>query len=150
MNRTPPRPEVVAPDVTILPVRLAVIGTLARTYDLQRLRLLERAGIKQSAPLVTPIRPLNVVEPTVMLDGRPLSASIVDLVTRAEELAVQPVELPFLAGSGALTAAEAGWWDALIGDVERRTGLAPRSVVVTLPSHVPETVRAVFGDRVLP
>jgi hypothetical protein len=150
VNRTPPRPEVVEPGVTISKARLAVVGTLVRTYDWQRRRLLERAGVSESSHGQSPLRPLNILEFAVMLDGRPVSASILDLAAHIEELVARPIEVPFLDGSGTLAAAEAGWWDALIGDVERRTGLAPRSVIVALPSRLPETVRAVFADRALP
>jgi hypothetical protein len=148
VNRTPPRPEVVASGLAVSADVLAVVGTLARTYDAQRLRLARRAGECASSP--SPLRPLNILEPAVLLDGSALSASIVDAVTMAGELSKQPVALPFLAGSPDLMDAEAGWWDALLGDVERRTGLAPRAISVSLPAQASETVRAVFAERVLP
>jgi malate synthase len=151
VNRTPPRPEVVGSSLVIHADELAVVGTLARTYDAQRLRLLERAGDRGSSEATVstgPLRALDMLEPAVMLDGRELSASIVDAVTMARELAERPVALPFLAGSADLMAAEAGWWDALLGDVERRTGLAPRAIHVALTGHAPESLRAIFAERV--
>jgi hypothetical protein len=146
MNRTPPQPEIVGESLDISAELLAVIGTLARTYEAQRLRLLERAGECGSAP--SPLRPLNILEPDVRLDGHALSASIVDAVTMAGEFAGQSVALPLLLGSEELMAAEAGWWDALLGDIERRIGLPPRAVSISLPAHTPESVRANFAERV--
>jgi hypothetical protein len=150
VNRTPPRPEVVGSGVAISADALAVVGTLVRTYDTQRLRLLQRAGDCGSPKSRSALRPLNILEPAVMLDGRALSASIVDAVTMAGELAQQPVALPLLPGPADLMVAEAGWWDALLGDIERRVGLTPRAVSVTLPQDAPDCVRAVFAERVSP
>jgi malate synthase len=149
VNRTPPQPEVVG-ELTISPEGLAIIGTLARTYDAQRLRLLERAGQDGGPISESPLRGLASLEPAVMLDGFPVSASIVDAVILAAELAQRPVALPFLSPSAELMAAEAGWWDALLGDVERRTGLPPRAIGIALPDEAPPSVRGVFAERVSP
>lgn len=148
MNRKAPRPEVVCADVTIPPDRLAVIGALARTYDAQRLRLVERAGLVDSSQAPGPVRPLTDLHPAVTLDGSAVSASISDVVTQAETLAAQGFAVPFLTLREDLMVAEAGWWDALIGDVERRIGLAPRTIRVTAADVA--SVQAVFADRLAP
>ena len=152
MNRTPPNATLVDDATVISPEALAVIGTLARTYDAQRRRLLERR-LEEALPVPTadsPLRPLAELEPAVSLDGSPVSASIVDAVVLAAQLAGTAVSLPLPAASDALVAAEAGWWDALLGDVERRTGLAPRTISVRLPDGGSPGVRAVFADRAAP
>jgi hypothetical protein len=149
VNRTPPRPEVAA-GLTVPPEKLAVVGTLARTYDAQRLRLLERAGHSVTADSDSPLRPLTSLEPAMMLDGRAVSASIVDAVSKAEAFTRRPVALPLLVGSAELMAAEAGWWDALLGDIERRSGLPPRAIGVALPPDAPPAVRAIFAERACP
>ena len=149
MNRTPPEAQVTDSAAGISPAALAVIGTLARTYDAQRLRLLERRleeSTHVAAP-ASPLRPLADLEAGVTLDGSPVSASIVDAVVQAPKLAAGAVQLPLSDASERLVTAEAGWWDALLGDVERRTGLPPRSIAVSLPDGAPAGVRAVFADR---
>ncbi len=126
---------------------LAVIGTLARTYDAQRLRLLE-LGEPGAPTLPSTLSPLGELEQEVWLDGRPVSASIVDTVVQAREiLALRPVTPPLQVGSDAFMAAQGGWWDALLGDVERRCGLAPRTIRIALPAETGPSVRAVFADR---
>jgi hypothetical protein len=148
VNRTPPHAQLIDPAADISPDSLAVIGTLARTYDAQRLRLLERQGDVKTAE--SPLRPLSALEPAVAQDGAPVSASIVDAVGQAADLAGTGVTLPLAEAATDLVAAEAGWWDALLGDVERRTGLAPRSITVTLPADTAEDIKAVFADRLVP
>ncbi len=148
MNRTPPHASIADPSADISPDSLAVIGTLARTYDAQRLRLIERQGDVKTAD--SPLRPLTALEPAVVQDGAPVSASIVDAVEQAADLAGTGVTLPLAETTTALVAAEAGWWDALLGDIERRTGLAPRSITVSLPAGTDEAVKAVFADRLVP
>ncbi len=147
MNRTPPEPTVTG-SLAVTPEQLATIGTLARTYDAMRLRLLDRLG--DAKPVVTSIRPLGAVDDGVQLDGRPVAAAIVDAVVQAPELTGSAVDLPLHAAAAELVAAEAGWWDALLGDVERRSGLDPRSIKVTLPDGAPEAVRTVFAERARP
>lgn len=150
MNHSPPRPEVVAPGFDLSTDHLAVIGVLARTYDSQRLRLVERAAARELTDAGPPLRPLNMLDPGLRLDGRALSASIVDVVATADRLAGRPIRIPFLEGAGDVLTAQAGWWDALFGDVERRVGLAPRSCKVLLPPEMPAAVRAIFEDRLPP
>ena len=149
MNRTPPLPDVVG-ELSIAAESLAIMGTLARTYNAQRLRLLERAGHVEEPVSESPLRGLPSLEPAVMLDGVPLSASIVDAVILAAQLAQRPFALPFLSPAAEVMAAEAGWWDALLGDVERRTGLPPRVIGVDLPPEAPPSVRAILAERVSP
>ena len=91
---------------------------------------------------------MPALEPAVSLDGEPVSASIVDAVVLGSKLAGSATTLPLPVAPDELAAAEAGWWDALLGDVERRTGLAPRSIAVALSPQTPADVRAVFADRV--
>lgn len=150
MNRTPP--EATTTEGIELPTaQLEIIGTLARTYDAQRLRLLSllQHGDPKPATLTSSLRPLGEIESEVWLDGREVSASIVDAVVQAEDvLAGRAVVPPLHVGDEGVMAAEAGWWDALLGDVERRSGLAPRSIGIELPGEVPASVRAVFADRV--
>jgi hypothetical protein len=153
MNRTPPQPQLADPATGFSVPELEVIGTLCRTYDAQRLRLLDRGAATSprstSTPTLSPLRPLSELEPAVSLDGAPVSASIVDAVTRAAKMAGGAVVLPLSEGPPDLVAAEAGWWDALLGDAERRMGLAPRSIAVALDAATPHGVRAVFANRVL-
>jgi hypothetical protein len=147
VNHAPPCPEIVAPGLAISSDELAVIGVLARTYEPQRLRIVQRAAARELAGAGPPPRPVNMLDPGVRLDGRALSASIVDVVTTARRLAGTPIRIPFLDGSGEVLTAEAGWWDALLGDVERRVGLTPRSFKVLLPLEIPAAVCAIFADR---
>ena len=149
MNRTAPKATIVDAAADISPDSLAVIGTLARTYDAQRIRLLELAAAAPGPVTESPLRPLSELDPTVVLDGAPVSASIVDAVQLAADLAGTGITLPLPQTPADLAAATAGWWDALLGDVERRTGLAPRSLTVTLPADAAEEVRAVFADRLV-
>jgi hypothetical protein len=144
VNSTAPAPTVTG-DLAVTPEQLAIIGTLARTYDAMRRRLLARLG--DAAATVASIRPLAAIDDRVQLDGAGVAASIVDLVIQAPELTGSAVDLPVYAASPADAAAEAGWWDALLGDVERRSGLAPRGIKVTLPAGTPDAVRAVFAER---
>jgi hypothetical protein len=150
MNRTPPQPQLTDRALTITPQELAVIATLARTYDAQRLRLLERRRPSRGIVPASPLRSLFKVEPGVSLDGTPVSASIVDAVVKAPALAASAVSLPLPLPDGPenVHVAEAGWWDALLGDVERRLGMAPRSIGVALHPEASPEVRAVFADRV--
>jgi hypothetical protein len=147
VNRTPPDARLIEGD-GLSAQQLAIIGTLARTYEAQRLRLLERIDPSKVA-LPSPLRPLDALEPDVWLDGAMVSASIVDTVAAGHELlAAQAVVPPLSLGPVEVMTAEAGWWDALFGDVERRSALPPRSISVSLPADVPPAVRAVFADRV--
>lgn len=151
MNRTPPQPQLTDPGLSVSPQELAVIATLARTYDAQRLRLLARRsatrGTAELSPTLSPLRGLNQLEPAISLDGAPVSASIVDAVTLAAKMTGGGVVLPLAEGPPDLAVAEAGWWDALLGDVERRMGLPPRSVGVVLDVATPDEAREVFADR---
>jgi malate synthase len=149
VNRTPPQPQLTNEALPISAQELAVIATLCRTYDAQRLRLLARGSATAAAPTLSPLRGLSELEPAISLDGAPVSASIVDAVTQAAKMAGGAVVLPLAAGPPDLAAAEAGWWDALLGDVERRMGLPPRSVAVELDVATSDEARAVFADRIL-
>jgi hypothetical protein len=149
VNRTAPKAEIVDPSADISPDSLAVIATLARTYDAQRLRLLERAAETSGPSSASPLRAPSELEPAVVLDGAPVSASIVDAVEQASDLAGTGVTLPLPQSPVDLAAAAAGWWDALLGDVERRTGLAPRAITVSLPADTAAEVKAVFADRLV-
>jgi hypothetical protein len=144
VNRTAPEPTVTG-TLAITPDQLATIGTLARTYDAQRRRLLDRLG--DAEPATTSVRSLGDLEDGVQLDGKAVAAAIVDLVVQAPELTGSAADLPLHAAAPDLAAAEAGWWDALLGDVERRSGLAPRGIRVTLPADAADAVRAVFAER---
>lgn len=153
MNRTPPEALITDPGADISPAALEVIGTLARTYEAQRRRLMQRrlsSGPNRGILPAATFRPLWKDEPGVTLDGAPVSAAIVDAVTMAPELAgsVVKLPLPFPEGPDNVDVADAGWWDALLGDVERRTGLSPRSIRVKLHPDTSAQVRAVFADRV--
>ncbi len=149
MNRTPPQPQLTDSALAVSAQELAVIATLCRTYDAQRLRLLARGSATADTSTLSPLRGLSQLEPAISLDGEPVSASIVDAVTQAAKMAGGAVVLPLAASPPDLAVAEAGWWDALLGDVERRMGLPPRSVVVALDVATPTEARAVFADRVL-
>jgi hypothetical protein len=149
VNRTPPAPEIVGQSADLSPDSLAVIGTLARTYDAQRIRLVELAAAAPGPATASPLRPLSELEPAVVLDGAPVSASIVDAVTQAADLAGTGVRLPLPQTPVDLAAATAGWWDALLGDVERRTGLTPRAITVSLPADAADEIKAVFADRLV-
>lgn len=82
------------------------------------------------------IRALAVELGSITIDGKPCAAAIYDLVLAVSTAASTApgstgapvtVALPTVAGP-----AEAQWWDALIGDVEWRTGLAPLAVRVVV------------------
>ena len=146
MNRTPPEPTLTA-TLAVTPEQLAIIATLARTYDAMRRRLLERIGDTSGvAPAPASIRPLAALDESVQLDGSAVAAAIIDVVLQAPELTGTLVDLPLYATTPDVCAAEAGWWDALLGDVERRSKLAPRAIKVEV-TDLPEQVRAVFADR---
>jgi hypothetical protein len=150
MNRTAPQPVVTTPGEPFSPEALAIIATLARTYDAQRQRLLERRRPSRGIIPASPLRSLFDVEAGIVLDDAPVSASIVDAVVNARALAEEPARLPLPipAGPDNVHVAEAGWWDALLGDVERRSGLPPRSIRISLHPDASTEVRAVFADRV--
>jgi malate synthase len=87
------------------------------------------------ATIVVRPRGLHLDEPRVLVDGKPCPAGLFDIAVLAASAG------PAFAEAGAPLALylpkieaypEAQWWDALIGDVERRVGLAPRSVRVTV------------------
>ncbi len=149
MNRTPPQPHLTDTALSVSAKELAVIATLCRTYDAQRLRLLARGSATDDTSTLSPLRGLSQLEPAISLDGAPVSASIVDAVTQAAKMTGGAVVLPLSAEPPDLAAAEAGWWDALLGDVERRLGLPPRSVAVALDVATHDEARAVFANRVL-
>ena len=153
MNRTPPTAEIVTiaggQPADLSPASLAVIATLARTYDAQRLRLVELAAAAPGPTTESPLRPLSELEPAIVLDGAPVSGSIVDAVAQAADLAGTGISLPLPQNPTDLAAATAGWWDALLGDVERRTGLSPRAITVSLPADAAIEVKAVFADRLV-
>jgi hypothetical protein len=149
VNRTAPLAQIIDTTADISPDSLAVIATLARTYNAQRLRLLQRAGEGSGPTAESTLRALSELEPAVVLDGAPVSASIVDTVEQASDLVGTGVTLPLPAAPVDLAAAAAGWWDALLGDVERRAGLAPRSITVSLPADAASEVKAVFADRLV-
>jgi malate synthase len=95
---------------------------------------LDRIGEHPATVVVRP-RGLHLPEPRIQVDGVPVAASIVDLALvatltgPAREAAGSALYLylPKLESRH-----EAEFWDALIGDVERRVGLAPRSVRVSV------------------
>jgi hypothetical protein len=154
VNRTAPKATIVDAAADISPDSLAVIGTLVRTYDAQRLRLLELAAAAPGPVADSPLRPLSELEPAVVLDGAPVSASIVDAVQLASNkagtgTAGTGLALPLPQNPVDLAAAAAGWWDALLGDIERRTGLSPRSITVSLPADAADEIKAVFADRLV-
>jgi malate synthase len=149
VNLTPPRPQLTEPGPALSSERLATVATLARTYDAQRLRLLQRAGLNEISAPAPALRGLQILEPAVLLDGRCVSASIVDVVLLADQPVIELIQVPFLTPASDLMAAEAGWWDALFGDVERRVGAAPGTLGVALVPAAPDGVRAVFADRLV-
>jgi malate synthase len=87
------------------------------------------------ATIVVRPRGLHLDEPRVLVDGKPCPAGLFDIAMlatgagKAFAAAGKPLAL-YLPKIEAYP--EAQWWDALIGDVERRTGLAPRSIRVTV------------------
>ena len=94
----------------------------------------DRVGPDAATLIVRP-RGLHLPEPRIEVDGLPASASIVDLAlaatltgpARQAAGSALYLYLPKLEGRH-----EAEFWDALIGDVERRVGLAPRSIRVSV------------------
>ncbi|GAA1752505.1 malate synthase A [Luedemannella helvata] len=96
------------------------------------------------ATIVVRPRGLHLNESRVAVDGAPVAAGLFD-ITVAAVLAGRERQA---AGSALYlylpkieSHHEAQWWDALIGDVERRVGLAPRSVRVTV---LIETITAAY------
>jgi malate synthase len=96
------------------------------------------------ATLVLRARGLHMVERRVEVDGEHPSASVFDVALAAVHSA------PRLAarGSGLYlyipkmeSHEEAAWWDAMLGDVERRTGMRPGSIRVTV---LIETILAAY------
>jgi malate synthase len=97
-----------------------------------------------AATLVVRPRGLHLDEARVQVDGGPVAAGLFDVAVAAT-----------LAGPGLVAQGsglylylpkmeswhEAQWWDALLGDVERRVGLPPRSIRVTV---LIETITAAF------
>ncbi|HEX2806112.1 MAG TPA: malate synthase A [Kineosporiaceae bacterium] len=107
-------------------------------------------GVGDPATLVVRPRGLHLPEPRIEVDGARAAASIVDLAlaatltgpARQAAGSALYLYLPKLESRH-----EAELWDALIGDVERRVGLAPRSVRVSL---LIETLPAAFEmDEIL-
>jgi malate synthase len=102
------------------------------------------------ATVVIRPRGLHLDEHRVLVDGEPVPAGLFDIAVAAT------LAGPALAsrGSGLYlylpkleSRFEAQWWDALLGDVERRVGLAPRSIRVTV---LIETITAAFEmDEIL-
>jgi malate synthase len=116
------------------------LGTLSHTREDGRVdRVAEGA-----ATLVVRPRGLHLNEDRVQVDGVPVAAGLFDVAVAAT-----------LAGPGLVARGsglylylpkmesrhEAQWWDALLGDVERRVGLPPRSIRVTV---LIETITAAF------
>jgi malate synthase len=97
-----------------------------------------------AATVVVRPRGLHLDEDHVLVDGGPVAAGLFDIAVAAT-----------LAGPGLVARGsglylylpklesrhEAQWWDALLGDVERRVGLPPRSIRVTV---LIETITAAF------
>ena len=97
-----------------------------------------------AATVVVRPRGLHLDESRVEVDGGPVAAGLFDIAVAAT------LAGPALAarGSGLYLYLpkmeswhEAQWWDALLGDVERRVGLPPRSIRVTV---LIETITAAF------
>jgi malate synthase len=99
---------------------------------------------RNPATLVVRPRGLHLAEPHIAADGRRASASIFDVALLALHCAARREAQ----GSGLYlylpkieSYHEAQWWDALLADVERRCGLRPNSVRVTV---LIETLPAAF------
>ncbi len=99
---------------------------------------------ENAATIVVRARGLHLDEPRLLIDGEPCVAGLLDIAVVAATAG------PAFAASGRDLALylpkieaypEAQWWDALIGDVERRVGLEPNSVRVTV---LIETISAAF------
>ncbi|GAA1836009.1 malate synthase A [Luedemannella flava] len=102
------------------------------------------------ATIVVRPRGLHLNEAHVAVDGAPVAAGLFDIAVaavlggRQREAAGSALYLylPKMESHH-----EAQWWDALIGDVERRVGLAPRSIRVTV---LIETITAAYEmDEIL-
>jgi malate synthase len=104
----------------------------------------------ERATLTVRPRGLHLPEPRVLVDGQPVAASLFDAALLAMHAA------PSLAarGSGLYlylpkmeSHHEAQWWDAVLVDLERRVGLQPESIRVTV---LIETLPAAFQmDEIL-
>jgi malate synthase len=102
------------------------------------------------ATVVVRPRGLHLDEARVRVDGAPVAAGLFDVAVAAtlagpaREAAGSALYLylPKLESHH-----EAQWWDAFLGDVERRVGLAPRSIRVTV---LIETITAAYQmDEIL-
>ncbi len=96
------------------------------------------------ATLVLRARGLHMQERRISVDGEHPPASLFDVAVAAVHSAPKLVER----GSGLYlyvpkmeSHLEAAWWTAVLGDVERRTGLAPGSIRVTV---LIETILAAY------
>ena len=127
-------------------IRAAADGTL--TFERPDGRV-DRLASPRATLTVRP-RGLHLPEPRMAVDGAPVPAPIFDVVVAAM------VAGPQLAAVGSAlylylpkleNRHEAEWWDALLADVERRAGLKPRSIRVSV---LIETVTAAFEmDEIL-
>jgi malate synthase len=115
-------------------------GTLSFTREDGRV---DRPRPDGATVIVRP-RGLHLREPHVHIDGEPAIAGLFDIAVAATNAGQALLDR----GSGLYlylpkieSRHEAQWWDALIGDVERRAGLPPRSVRVTV---LIETITAAF------
>jgi malate synthase len=121
-------------------IRDYALGTLSFTREDGRVDTVTEGA----ATLVVRPRGLHLDEDRVRVDCRPVAAGLFDVAVAAT-----------LAGPGLVARGsglylylpklesrhEAQWWDAVLGDVERRVGLPPRSIRVTV---LIETVTAAF------
>jgi malate synthase len=131
----------------------AAAGTLTFTRDDGRV---DTVGDSPAALTIRP-RGLHLPEPHAVVDDRPVPASLFDVALLATHTAPGLVDR----GSGLYlylpkmqSRHEAEWWDAVLGDVERRTGLAPRSIRVTVliehiaAAHEMEAILFALRDRI--
>ncbi len=121
-------------------IRDYALGTLSFTREDGRVD----SVAKGAATVVVRPRGLHLEENHVLVDGDPAAAGLFDVAVAAT-----------LAGPGLVARGsglylylpklesrhEAQWWDALLGDVERRVGLPPCSIRVTV---LIETITAAF------
>jgi malate synthase len=121
-------------------IRDYALGTLSFTREDGRID----AVAESAATIVVRPRGLHLDEDRVQVDGGPVAAGLFDVAVAATLAGPALVAR----GSGLYlylpkleSRHEAQWWDALLGDVERRVGLPPRSIRVTV---LIETITAAF------
>jgi malate synthase len=111
-------------------------GTLSFTREDGRID----TPVADGATVVVRPRGLHLDETRVHVDGAPVAAGLFDVAIAARQGLY--LYLPKMESRH-----EAQWWDALLGDVERRVGLPPRSIRVTV---LIETITAAFEmDEIL-